>query len=406
MQAEKISKKRPISYIVTIIALIVVSGFLTGLTLNLQNQMQNFSNKVDLLNVETKSLQTVVENMQKKIVDIQIGAANNNITLPAQPLLDGKLSNGLDFSNLYQNVRESVVQIVAGDATGSGWVYDNTHVVTNFHVIESTNDVEIVLYDGTTLSGKVVGKDQYSDLAVISVTLPQGIRLKPLSIGDSLKLKVGERVVAVGAPFGLTGSITQGIVSQTGRLLQAPGTQYSIPNVIQIDAPINPGNSGGPLMNLNGEVVGVTSAGVTTGGAFEGIGLVIPSSSVKRVIPALLTTGTYKHPFLGITGGNVTPLIAQANKLNTTRGVIIVEVLAGSPAQKAGIRGSTVSNQIPVGGDVVVAVDGNVVRKIDDIIAYSEEFKKPGDSVTMTLLREGKKINVSVILGERPPPSN
>jgi len=406
MQAEKISKKRPISYIVTIITLIVVSGFLTGFTLNLQNQIQNFSNKVDLLNVETKSLQTVVENMQKKIVDIQNGAANNNITLPAQPLSDGKLSSGLDFSNLYQNVRESVVQIVAGDATGSGWVYDNTHVVTNFHVIESTNDVEIVLYDGTTLSGKVVGKDQYSDLAVISVTLPQGIRLRPLSIGDSLKLKVGERVVAVGAPFGLTGSITQGIVSQTGRLLQAPGTQYSIPNVIQIDAAINPGNSGGPLMNLNGEVVGVTSAGVTTGGAFEGIGLVIPSSSVKRVIPALLTTGTYKHPFLGITGGDVTTLIAQANKLNTTRGVIIVEVLAGSPAQKAGIRGSTVSNQIPVGGDVVVAVDGNVVRKIDDIIAYSEEFKKPGDSVTMTLLREGKKINVSVILGERPPPSN
>ncbi len=406
MQAEKISKKRPISYIVTIITLIVVSGFLTGFTLNLQNQMQNFSNKVDFLNVETKSLQTVVENMQKKIVDIQNGAANNNITLPAQPLSDGKLSNGLDFSNLYQNVRESVVQIVAGDATGSGWVYDNTHVVTNFHVIESTNDVEIVLYDGATLRGKIVGKDQYSDLAVISVTLPQGIRLRPLSIGDSLKLKVGERVVAVGAPFGLTGSITQGIVSQTGRLLQAPGTQYSIPNVIQIDAPINPGNSGGPLMNLNGEVVGVTSAGVTTGGAFEGIGLVIPSSSVKRVIPALLTTGTYKHPFLGITGGDVTPLIAQANKLNTTRGVIIVEVLAGSPAQKAGIRSSTVNNQIPVGGDVVVAVDGNVVRKIDDIIAYSEEFKKPGDSVTMTLLREGKKINVSVILGERPPPSN
>ena len=159
-------------------------------------------------------------------------------------------------------------------------------------------------------------------------------------------------------------------------------------------------------MNLNGEVVGVTSAGVTTSGAFEGIGLVIPSSSVKRVIPALLTTGTYKHPFLGITGGDVTPSIAQANKLNTTRGVIIVEVLAGSPAQKAGIRSSTVSNQLPIGGDVIVAVDGNVVRKIDDIISYSEEFKKPGDSVTMTLLREGKKINIDVILGERPPPSN
>ena len=404
MQTET-SKKRPVAYAVIIITLMVISGFLAGLTLNLQSQIQNISSKVESLNIETKSLQTVIENMQKKIIDIQNGVPIN-ITLPAQSLPDGKLSNGLDFSNLYQNVRESVVQIVAGDATGSGWVYDNTHIVTNFHVIQLTNDVEIILYDGITLSGKVVGKDQYSDLAVISVTLPQGIRLKPLSIGDSLKLKVGERVVAVGAPFGLTGSITQGIVSQMGRLLPAPGTQYSIPNVIQIDAPINPGNSGGPLMNLNGEVVGVTSAGVTTSGAFEGIGLVIPSSAVKRVIPALLTTGTYKHPFLGITGGDVTPQIAQANKLNTTRGVIIVEVLANSPAQKAGIKGSTVSNQIPVGGDVIVAVDGNAVRKIDDIIAYSEEFKKPGDSITMTLLREGKKININVILGERPPPSN
>ncbi len=403
MQAET-SKKRPVVYAIMIITLMVISGFLAGFTLNLQNQIQNISSKVDSLTIETKSLRTVIENIQKKIIDIR-DAVPNNVTLPAQPL-NGKLSNGLDFSDLYQNVRESVVQIIAGDATGSGWVDDSTHIVTNFHVIQSTNDVEIILYDGTTLSGKVAGKDQYSDLAVISVTLPQGIRLKSLNIGDSLKLKVGERVVAVGAPFGLTGSITQGIISQMGRLLPAPGTQYSIPNVIQIDAPINPGNSGGPLMNLNGEVVGVTSAGVTTSGAFEGIGLVIPSSAVKRVIPALLTTSTYKHPFLGITGGDVTPQIAQANKLNTTRGVIIVEVLANSPAQKAGIKGSMVSNQVPVGGDVIVAVDGNVVRKIDDIIAYSEEFKRPGDSITMTLLREGKKINVNVILGERPPPSN
>ncbi len=403
MQTEN-SKKRPVAYAIIIVTLLVISGFLAGFTLNLQNQMQNISGKVDSLNIETKSLQTVIENMQRKIIDIQNGVPNNLTLPPPQPL--GKLSNGLDFSNLYQNVRESVVQVVAGDATGSGWVYDNTHIVTNFHVIESANDVEIILYDGTTLSGKVVGKDQYSDLSVILTTLPSGIRLKPLNIADSLKLQVGERVVAIGAPFGLTGSITQGIISQMGRLLPAPGTQYSIPNVIQIDAPINPGNSGGPLMNLNGEVVGVTSAGVTTSGAFEGIGLVIPSSAVKRVIPALLTTGTYKHPFLGVTGGDVTPQIAQTNKLNTTRGVIIVEVVAGSPAQKAGIKGSTVNNQMPVGGDVIVAVDGNVVRKIDDIIAYSEEFKKPGDSITMTLLREGRKININVILGERPPPSN
>jgi len=177
MQVET-SKKRSVAYAVIIIALIVISGFLAGFTLNLQNQMQNISNKVELLNTETKSLQTTIENMQKRIIDIQSGVPNN-VTLPVQGI-GGRLSNGLDFSTLYQNARESVVQIVAGDSTGSGWVYDSTHLVTNFHVIQSTNDVEIIMYDGTTLSGKVVGKDQYSDLAVILATSPQGIVLKPL----------------------------------------------------------------------------------------------------------------------------------------------------------------------------------------------------------------------------------
>jgi S1-C subfamily serine protease len=396
------SKKKPIAHII-IITLMVISGFLAGVSFNLQNQMQNLSNKVESLNIETKNLQIVIENMQKKIVDIQNLAPN--ISLPAQSLPSARLSNGLDFSNLYEHVRESVVQVIVGNGGGSGFVYNSTHIVTNFHVVESVTDTEIILHDGTALNGKVVGKDQYSDLAVISVVLPEGIRLKPLAIGDSTKLKVGERVVAVGAPFGLTGSITQGIVSQTGRLLQAPGTQYSIPNVIQIDAPINPGNSGGVLLNLNGELVGVTSAGITTSGVSGGVGLVIPSSAVKRIIPTLLTAGTYKHPFIGIIGTDVTLTIAQANKLNTTRGVIIIEVVSGSPAQKAGIRGSILNNQLPLGGDVIVAVDGNIVRKIDDIIAYSEEFKKPGDSIKATLLREGKKIDINIILGERPPPN-
>ncbi|HKZ41623.1 MAG TPA: PDZ domain-containing protein, partial [Candidatus Hodarchaeales archaeon] len=193
--------------------------------------------------------------------------------------------------------------------------------------------------------------------------------------------------------------MTQGIVSQVGRLLQAPGTRYSIPNVIQIDAPINPGNSGGPLLNLNGEVLGVTSAGVTQTGGFQGVGLTIPVSAVKRVIPSLLAGGTYKHPYLGITGTDVSPTIAETMKLNTTRGVLVVEVTAGSPAEKAGIKGGTRSANVdniptPIGGDVIIGVDGTVVRKIDDVIAYSEEFKKPGDTLTMTILREGKKMTI------------
>ncbi|MBI2127032.1 MAG: trypsin-like peptidase domain-containing protein [Thaumarchaeota archaeon] len=329
-----------------------------------------------------------------------------------QPQGNGKALTTADLSDLYDRVKGSVVQIRAGDAGGSGWVYDNeNHVVTNFHVVQGTENVEVILEDGTMLRGKVVGTDQYSDLAVILVTTTQSVKLKPLSLGDSLKLRVGERVVAVGAPFGLAGSMTQGIVSQVGRLLQAPGTRYSIPNVIQIDAPINPGNSGGPLLNLNGEVLGVTSAGVTQTGGFQGVGLTIPVSAVKRVIPSLLAGGTYKHPYLGITGTDVSPTIAETMKLNTTRGVLVVEVTAGSPAEKAGIKGGTRSANVdniptPIGGDVIIGVDGTVVRKIDDVIAYSEEFKKPGDTLTITILREGKKMTINIILGERPPPTN
>lgn len=412
MQVES-APKRQIGYAVAIIVLMIIGGFTVGYTLNLQNQVQDLTSKVNSLTVETKSLQTVVNNMQKTLVDVQNRLSSNGAI---SPLPEGeRLSNGLDFSELYQRVKESIVQIQAGSATGSGWVYDdNNHIVTNFHVVESTNNVNVILHDGTIFVGKVVGKDQYSDLAVILVNTTQGIKLKPLPLGDSMKLRVGERVVAVGAPFGLSGSISQGIVSQIGRLLPAPGTQYSIPNMIQIDASINPGSSGGALLNLNGEVVGVTSAGISDNGGFQGVGLAIPSSIVKRVIPSLLATGTYKHPFLGITGGDLLPVIVEANRLNVTRGVIVVDVLQGSPAERAGLRRSVMTQQrigndivsIPVGGDVIIGVDGNIVRKIDDLIAYSEEFKKPGDSILLTILREGRKITINVVLGERPLPNN
>ncbi len=411
MQTTDRAPRRTTTYVAVIIVLVIIGGFFGGYSLNQANQVKDLTNKIDSLNVEVKSLQTVIQNMQNKIVAVQNKVQEGVVNAP-QPQGNGKALTTADLSDLYDRVKGSVVQIRAGDAGGSGWVYDNeNHVVTNFHVVQGTENVEVILEDGTTLRGKVVGTDQYSDLAVILVTTTQSVKLKPLSLGDSLKLRVGERVVAVGAPFGLAGSMTQGIVSQVGRLLQAPGTRYSIPNVIQIDAPINPGNSGGPLLNLNGEVLGVTSAGVTQTGGFQGVGLTIPVSSVKRVIPSLLAGGTYKHPYLGITGTDVSPTIAETMKLNTTRGVLVVEVTAGSPAEKAGIKGGTRSANVdniptPIGGDVIIGVDSTVVRKIDDVIAYSEEFKKPGDTLTMTILREGKKMTINIILGERPPPAN
>ncbi len=411
MQTTDRVPRRTTAYVAVIIILVIIGGFFGGYSLNQANQVKDLTNKIDSLNVEVKSLQTVIQNMQNKIVDVQNKVQEGVVNAP-QPQGNGKALTTADLSDLYDRVKGSVVQIRAGDAGGSGWVYDNeNHVVTNFHVVQGTENVEVILEDGTTLRGKVVGTDQYSDLAVILVTTTQSVKLKPLSVGDSLKLRVGERVVAVGAPFGLAGSMTQGIVSQVGRLLQAPGTRYSIPNVIQIDAPINPGNSGGPLLNLNGEVLGVTSAGVTQTGGFQGVGLTIPVSAVKRVIPSLLAGGTYKHPYLGITGTDVSPTIAETMKLNTTRGVLVVEVTAGSPAEKAGIKGGTRNANVdnvptPIGGDVIIGVDSTVVRKIDDVIAYSEEFKKPGDALTMTILREGKKMTINIILGERPPPTN
>lgn len=411
MQTTDRAPRRTTAYVVVIIVLVIIGGFFGGYSLNQANQVKDLTNKIDSLNVEVKSLQTVIQNMQNKIVDVQNKVQEGVVNAP-QPQGNGKALTTADLSDLYDRVKGSVVQIRAGDAGGSGWVYDNeNHVVTNFHVVQGTENVEVILEDGTMLRGKVVGTDQYSDLAVILVTTTQSVKLKPLSLGDSLKLRVGERVVAVGAPFGLAGSMTQGIVSQVGRLLQAPGTRYSIPNVIQIDAPINPGNSGGPLLNLDGEVLGVTSAGVTQTGGFQGVGLTIPVSAVKRVIPSLLAGGTYKHPYLGITGTDVSPTIAETMKLNTTRGVLVVEVTAGSPAEKAGIKGGTRSANVdniptPIGGDVIIGVDGTVVRKIDDVIAYSEEFKKPGDTLTITILREGKKMTINIILGERPPPTN
>ena len=288
MQTTDRAPRRTTAYVAVIIVLVIIGGFFGGYSLNQANQVKDLTNKIDSLNVEVKSLQTVIQNMQGTIVDVQNKVQEGVVNAP-QPQGNGKALTTADLSDLYDRVKGSVVQIRAGDAGGSGWVYDNeNHVVTNFHVVQGTENVEVILEDGTTLRGKVVGTDQYSDLAVILVTTTQSVKLKPLSLGDSLKLRVGERVVAVGAPFGLAGSMTQGIVSQVGRLLQAPGTRYSIPNVIQIDAPINPGNSGGPLLNLNGEVLGVTSAGVTQTGGFQGVGLTIPVSAVKRVIPSLL----------------------------------------------------------------------------------------------------------------------
>ncbi|MEM1950135.1 MAG: trypsin-like peptidase domain-containing protein, partial [Candidatus Caldarchaeum sp.] len=271
-----------------------------------------------------------------------------------------------DFSSLYEMVKDSVVMVrvffASGSTVGSGFVYDALgHVVTNQHVVRGGTSFRVVFSDGSTYSARVVGADVDSDIAVLRIeNPPEG--LKPLRLGNSSELKIGEPVVAIGNPFGLEGTVTSGIVSQKGRLLPT-GRGYSIPGVIQTDAAINPGNSGGPLLNLKGEVVGVNTAIEPSG---VGIGYAVPSSIVSRVVPALIQNGSYQRSWMGISAVSLDIDIAAAMGASVSKGVLVVDVVPNSPAQRAGLRGgdrNVVVNGAPVrvGGDIITAIDGRQV---------------------------------------------
>jgi S1-C subfamily serine protease len=300
-----------------------------------------------------------------------------------------------------------------GQGLGSGFVWDtNGHIVTNNHVVEGADKIEVIFSDGTTVSAELVGADPDSDLAVLRVDAPAGL-LNPVEIADSEQVKVGQLAVAIGNPFGLDGTMTVGIVSAVGRTMAAAdaqigGSGYSIPNIIQTDAPINPGNSGGVLVNDAGQVIGVTAAIESPVRANAGIGFVIPSSIVLRVVPSLIENGSFEHPYLGISGLSLTPDLAKAMDLDESqRGALVAEVVTGGPAEKAGLRGSEKSVEIEgqsinVGGDVITAIDGEPVREMDDIIAYLGSKTVVGQEVTLTVLRDGQETSVTVTLEARP----
>ena len=308
-------------------------------------------------------------------------------------------------------------------ALGSGFVYDNQgHIVTNNHVVSSANKVELTFVDGSTYSAKVIGGDPYTDLAVLQITdsnfSPQMV--VPLIIGNSSNLQPGETVAAIGNPFGLYGSITEGIVSGVGRLLSLSETDpidpqqglfgpvknspaFSIPNIIQTDAAINPGNSGGPLLNMRGEVIGINTAIFSNTGSNSGVGFAIPSDTMKKVVPSLITSGTYKHPYLGVSGIDVTTDIAKVMKLNETKGFLVTDITSESPADKAGIHGGDIltdlnGTQVELGGDVIIGIDNTNVRKIDDILSYLDT-KKVGDLVNLKVLRNNRVEDIAVTLG-------
>ena len=300
---------------------------------------------------------------------------------------------------------------------GSGFVWDaEGHIVTNNHVVDGADKVEVTFTDGLTVSAKVIGTDSYSDLAVIQVDAPSD-SLKPVQVGDSNQVKVGQLAVAIGNPFGLEGTMTAGIISAIGRSLSAgsstqAGAAYSIPDVIQTDAPINPGNSGGVLVNALGEVIGVTSAIESPVQANAGIGFAIPSALVQKVIPGLIKDGTFNHPYLGVSGTTMTPELANAMKLDENqKGALIEEITPGGPADKANLHGSDKQVDIEgstvlVGGDVVTAVNGEPIKSMDDLIAYLFNQTEVGQKVTLTLLRDGKETQVDVTLEARPTTTN
>jgi serine protease Do len=298
-------------------------------------------------------------------------------------------------------------------ALGSGFVWDTAgHIVTNNHVVDGATKIEVTFADGTTLPATLVGADSYSDLAVIKVDGATNL-LHPVQLADSKQVKVGELAIAIGNPFGLEGTMTVGIVSALGRTLPADsgnttGPVYSIPDIIQTDAPINPGNSGGVLVNDQGQVMGVTAAIESAVNSNAGIGFVIPSAIVSKVVPSLIQTGAYEHPYLGISGTTLTPDMVTAMKLPVgQRGVLVVTVADGAPAAKAGLRPSqntiTVNGQdVPVGGDVITAINGQTISTMDDLIAYLDGNTTVGQTVTFTVLRDGNQTSLDVTLAARP----
>jgi serine protease Do len=297
--------------------------------------------------------------------------------------------------------------------SGSGFVWDTLgHIVTNNHVVEGADRITVTFHDDTIVSAKVVGTDPESDLAVVKVDVAAEL-LRPVQLGDSTRVKVGQLVVTIGNPFGLQSTMTVGIISALGRVLPVDSddpreAEYTIPDIIQTDAPINPGSSGGVLVNEYGLVMGVTSAIISPLGVSIGIGFAIPSVIVQKVVPVLIKTRTYKHPWLGVSGMSLTSDLAGAMGLKPTqRGALVTDVMPGSPAEQAGVRGSSrdillEGEPVRLGGDVVVAIDARTVKTFDDLLTYLARATEVGQTVELTVLRQDEENTLRVTLHARP----
>ncbi len=400
MEIGKERTSRP-PYIAILVAAVVVGAAIVGYYSFLRSPQVNPS---------IQQLQALVNSLQRD------NAALRNQLAGRAPAVNGTLF-GLNPVAIYQRDSPSVVTVEGVEQTssgntpilGSGFVvsYQGNRIVTNYHVVHNVVSITVTFSDGNAYPASVLGTDAYVDLAVLSVTAPAS-EFHPLSLGFSSQLRVGEPVIAIGNPFGLSSSETFGIVSQLGRTLsESLAGNFAIADVIQFSAPINPGNSGGPLLDANGTVVGITTAVVASS---QGVGFAIPSDVISREIASLVTTGTYTlHSLLGIAGADMSYWLAKAVGTNVTYGVLIQNLTSGGPADKAGLKGGSSSLNVQgtlysIGGDLIVSINGTKIVGLDSLSAYLQEKTIPGETIAILVIRNGQPTTVDVVLGTRPPP--
>ena len=355
----------------------------------------------------------IIPNQEVSTPDLIVSNGHDATKLGDESILS--VEKNLSLVELFEKSEEGVVRIDVdkinsfreGSSVGSGFVFDLFgNIITNAHVIDNADNITVTFLDGSQYNASIVGMDKFTDIAVINVEEKPDY-LHPLEIGDSSTLKVGEPVAAIGNPFGLSGSMTSGIVSQIGRLLPSHDTGFSIPNVIQTDAAINPGNSGGPLLNMNGKVMGINTAIQSGTGQSAGIGFAVPSNTISKVVPVLITEGKYSHPWIGISGQDINPDLAKIRNLNHSKGFLIVTVIPDSPAEMAGLKGVSEIEKIdnkeyPKDGDIIISVDGKEVRKISDILIHLQEEKSVGDEMILGIIRNGEQMDIILTLIVRP----
>ena len=392
---------------------IILAGVLVYYNFSSNTQTNAGNSTVSTLQSEVRIQQSVISSLEN-----QIAASGGN---------QGNLSiNGINPVAIYGAANHSVVT-VQGDVTtsvgslfgssssvatvlGSGIItlyLGSPYVITNYHVINGVSNLTVTFANGNAYPASVIGTDAYSDIAVVTVNAPSS-EFVPLTIISSSGVEVGQPVVAIGNPYGLSGSMTFGIISQLGRTIQEATTgQFSISGVIQFSAPINPGNSGGPLLNSNGMVIGITTA--TVNGS-QGLGFAIPSSTILKELPALISTGHYNtHSYLGIGGVDMNYQLARASGTNVTYGVLVENVVSGAPAANAGLRAGTKTvtisgQQYLIGGDILTSINGTRIINQDGLATYLEQNTVSGQTVQLGIIRSGTLMTVTLTLGERPPP--